>query len=68
MRGLHCPFRWFPWYPNGKDEIKYISRMVSHLKTVHLCSNKQKTSIQNAIKNDRDLFTELEDSLRVIEQ
>lgn len=42
--------------------------MVSHIKTLQLCSDERKSGMQNAMENDRDLFMELEAFLRVVDQ
>ncbi|KAL6505583.1 hypothetical protein OROHE_022962 [Orobanche hederae] len=68
MRGLHCPLRSFHCCPDARDGCKGISRLVSHLKTLHMCSDERKNVIRNALENDCDLFTAFEESLRGVGQ
>lgn len=65
---LHCPFRGLHCCFDGKDGSKSISRLVSHLKMLHLCNDKRKSVIRSSIGDDWNLFMALEDSLRVVEQ
>lgn len=59
---FHCPFREFHCFPDGKDESKGISRMMSHLKTLHLCTDEHKNTTREAFSIDPYLFTEFEET------
>ena len=66
--GLHCPFQGFHYCPDGGEGSKGISRMVPHLKRLHLCSDERKSVLREAIKSDHGLFMALEEMLKVLGQ
>jgi len=68
IRGFHCPFRGFHCFPDGKEESKGVSRMVPHLKALHLCTDERKSTFRKAFKSDCDLFMVLKESLRMVAQ
>lgn len=61
-------YQGFECCPDDKDESRSVSRVVSHIKVLHLCSEKQKTALQNVTESDYVLFVALDESLRVVEQ
>ena len=66
--GLHCPFQGFHCCPDGGEGSKGISRMIPHLKRLHLCSDERKSVLREAIKSDHRLFMTLEETLKVLGQ
>lgn len=48
--GLHCPFHKFHDFHDGKDESKGVSRMVSHLKILHLCIDNAKIEFRKLLR------------------
>lgn len=64
IRSLHCSFREFHCFPDGEGESKGISRVVSHLKTLHLWTDEYKNTIRKSISSDPYLFTIFKEILR----
>ncbi|PWA83237.1 reverse transcriptase domain-containing protein [Artemisia annua] len=63
-----CPFKGFHCCPSGVCGNKGISRMISHLKSVHLSTDERKNVLREAITTDYNLFREVEGTLKVFGQ
>ena len=63
-----CPFKGFHCCSSGVCGNKGISRMISHLKSVHLCTDERKNVLREAITTDYNLFREVEGTLKVFGQ
>lgn len=65
---LHCPFRGFQCFLYSEEGSKGVSRLVHHLKSLHLSTDERENTIRKALESDWSLFMALEESLRMVKQ
>lgn len=63
-----CPFREFHCCPNGGVENKRITRLISHIKSVHFSNDDRKNLLRDAISTNHGLFKAVEETLKVCGQ
>ncbi|KAJ0438765.1 hypothetical protein HanHA300_Chr16g0617811 [Helianthus annuus] len=63
-----CPFRMFHCCPDGEVGNKGISRLISHLKRLHLSSDERRSVLREAISTDHGLFMDVEGTLKFFGQ
>ncbi|MFS7889274.1 putative reverse transcriptase domain, exostosin [Helianthus anomalus] len=63
-----CPFRMFHCCPDGEVGNKGISRLISHLKRLHLSSDERRSALREAISTDHGLFKNVEGTLKFFGQ
>ncbi|KAJ0558889.1 hypothetical protein HanIR_Chr07g0341341 [Helianthus annuus] len=63
-----CPFRMFHCCPDGEVGNKGISRLISHLKRLHLSSDERRSALREAISTDHGLFIDVEGTLKFFGQ
>nr|GEW98666.1 reverse transcriptase domain-containing protein [Tanacetum cinerariifolium]GEX01993.1 reverse transcriptase domain-containing protein [Tanacetum cinerariifolium] len=66
--GWPCPFRGFHCCPDGEVGNKGFPRLISHLKRLHLPSDKHKDVLREAISTDHGLYMAVEETLKVFNQ
>ncbi|KAI5447599.1 hypothetical protein KIW84_015164 [Lathyrus oleraceus] len=65
---IYCPLWELHCCPDGKDESKGISHMVSHFKMIYLWSDEHKNIIQEAIESYSNSFTTFKETLKEVGQ
>nr|GEY72895.1 putative reverse transcriptase domain-containing protein [Tanacetum cinerariifolium] len=63
-----CPFRGFHCCPDGEVGNKGFPRLISHLKRLHLPSDKRKDVLREAISTDHGLYMAVEKTLKIFKQ
>lgn len=56
LDALPCPFRGFHCCPDGMAGSKGFSRLVAHIKRLHLSSDDRRGALREALSTDCELF------------
>ncbi|XP_076919793.1 uncharacterized protein LOC143580733 [Bidens hawaiensis] len=63
-----CPFRGFHCCPDGRARSKGISRLIAHIKRLHLSLDERKGTLRDAISTDCDLLISVGEALKASDQ
>nr|GEY10773.1 hypothetical protein [Tanacetum cinerariifolium] len=68
LDALPCPFRGFHCFPDGMAGSKGFSRLVAHIKRLHLSSDDRRGALREALSTDCELFVSVGEALKVLDQ